>query len=231
MGAQLGHGAAHGPAGAQFHEFRRHDAPGGVLRVFEQLVDGAARARVGLGQDAPDNARGHLLDKIGGVVGAQRGHDRAQLFVRQLLDQALLRFGCEFGKQRGGLVLGAQAEQHGALFRAQVLEHGGQVGRGQRLQHIAQALVLFGVVQVRQHGLEGLDGGVGHKKTASFSGGSCPFIKQNAQRRATLRPGPAQRDGSPPPGRPAHGKSRRLPSGYFVVQVYWGYPTSTTSRV
>ena len=166
------HGLGHGPVGAQLHQLGGHDAAGGVLGVFEQFVDHAAGRGIRLAKDTLDHIGGHFLDQIRRIIDEQVVHNSLQFLISQAVDEVLLGFGGKLGENLRRQVLGTQAEQHGELLGREVLKHGGQVGRGQGGHNIAQALVLFGIVQVGQHRAEGQDRGIRHKKAASFSGGS-----------------------------------------------------------
>jgi hypothetical protein len=53
---------------AQIDIFGRHDTAGGILRIFEDLVDHAALLRSSLIEDPLHNGGGHLLHKGDGVV-------------------------------------------------------------------------------------------------------------------------------------------------------------------
>ena len=166
--ADLLHGAAYRPVGRKFHELGGHHAAGGIFGVLQQFIDHLPCFRPGLGQDALDHTGGHLLHQVGGVIGAELFHNELQFPVGQAFDQALLGLGGQFGKNLRRQVLGAQAVENGEFFRRQILKNGGHIGGRQGLQHITQALVLLGVIQVSQHGLDGLDRGIRHKKAASF---------------------------------------------------------------
>ena len=182
------HGLRHRPVGAQLHQFGGHHAAGGVLGVFEQFVDHAAGRGVCLRQNTLDDVGGHFLDQIRRIIDEQVVHNGLQLLISQAVDKVLLGLGGKLGENLRRQVLGTQAEQHGELLGREVLEHGGQVGRGQGGHNIAQALVLFGIVQVGQHRAEGQDRGIRHKKAASFSGGSqAHLILGNAKQSNTVR--------------------------------------------
>ena len=114
---------------------------------------------------------------------------------------------CEYIRRQ---ILGAQTEQHRELFGRQVLEHGGQVGSRQGLHHIPQALVFFGVIQIRQHGLEGIDRNFRHKKAASFF----------TRRQRTLSfPGKANTPCVLTHSRAVLRHAKRLPSGSLIGDI------------
>ena len=163
------HGAAHGPIGGKLHELGRHNAAGGIFRVFEQFVDHLAGVRLCLGQDTLDHAGRHFFHKVGGIVHAQLLHHALQLAVSQAADQRFLRFGAKFRKHIGRQVLRAQTEQHRHFFFGQVLKHGGKIRRVHGRHDITQALVLFGIVKAGQHLAQHSNGVVCHKKSSLCS--------------------------------------------------------------
>ena len=165
-------GLRHRHTGAQLHKLGGHHAAGGVLGVFEQFVDHAAGRRVSLRQNTLDDIGGHFLHQIRRIINKQIIDHDLQFLIGQAVDQGLLGFGGKLGKNFRCQVLGTKAKQHRELFGREILKHRRQIGRGQVLHHVAQALVLFGVVQVGQHGFQGQNCSIGHKKAASFSGGS-----------------------------------------------------------
>ena len=163
------HSLCHGHVRPQLHQLGGHHAAGRVLRVLEQLVDHAAGCGVGLTQNALDHVGRHFLHKVGGIVHEQFVHNSLQLGIGQAVDQLLLGLRGQFGEHICGQILRAQTEQHRELFCRQILKYRRKVGRGQSFHHIPQALVFLGIVQICQHGLEGIDRDFRHKKAASFS--------------------------------------------------------------
>ena len=152
----------------------------------------------------------HLLHKVGRIVHAQLVHHGLQLGIGQAVDQLLLGGRGQLGEYIRRQVLGAQTEQHRELFGRQVLEHGGQVGSRQGLHHIPQALVFFGVIQIRQHGLEGIDRNFRHKKAASFF----------TRRQRTLSfPGKANTPCVLTHSRAVLRHAKRLPSGSLIGDI------------
>ena len=204
------HGLRHRHVRAQLHQLGGHHAAGRVLRVLEQFVDHAAGGGVGLAQNALDHIGRHLLHKVGRIVHAQLVHHGLQLGIGQAVDQLLLGGRGQLGEYIRRQVLGAQTKQHRELFGRQVLEHGGQVGSRQGLHHIPQALVFFGVIQIRQHGLEGIDRNFRHKKAASFF----------TRRQRTLSfPGKANTPCVLTHSRAVLRHAKRLPSGSLIGDI------------
>ncbi len=109
-------GVLHGHGGLQIHELRGHDAAGGVLRVFENLVDALAHVRVGVLQNPLDHVGGHFLHDVHRVVQIQLVQHFFQLRVGKALDQQLLLVAVQLHEYLRGLLLGQQAEQQGQLF-------------------------------------------------------------------------------------------------------------------
>ena len=147
------HGLLHGHIRPQLHQLGGHHAAGRVLGILEQLVDHPAGGGVCLPQNALDHIGGHLFHKVGSVIDAQVIHHSLQLGIGQAVDQLLL-CGCrQLTEHIRRQILRAQAEQHRELFGGQIFKHSCQIRSGQSFHHIPQALVLFGIIQISQHGL------------------------------------------------------------------------------
>ena len=133
----------HGHARAERDIFRRHDRPGGVFGIAQDLVDLLAHLGVRLGQDALDDVGRHLVDEIRRVVDIQLVDELVQLAVGKTADQQLLPLAVKLGKGLGRGLLGQQPEQqrHALLF--QVLEHGGNIRRLHRHQDVLEGLILL----------------------------------------------------------------------------------------
>ena len=85
-----------------------------------------------------------------------------------------------------------------------------KVGRGQSFHHIPQALVFLGIVQICQHGLEGIDRNFRHKKAASFF----------TRRQRTLSfPGKANTPCVLTHSRAVLRHAKRLPSGSLIGDI------------
>ncbi|GAA2260705.1 hypothetical protein GCM10009853_012210 [Glycomyces scopariae] len=101
-------GGAH--RGAQRHVVGRHDAPGGLRVVAEELRGLAPVGGAELGLEAGRDLGGHLVEELGPVVGLHRLQDLAHEVGLEPVDELLLVDGVELLEDRERAVLGEQAE-------------------------------------------------------------------------------------------------------------------------
>ena len=132
----------HGHIGLQIHELRGHNAAGGVLGVFQDLVDALAHLRVAVAQDALHHPGGHLLHDVGGVVQIQLVQNLFQLRVGKAANQKLLVVAVQLHEDLRRQLLGQQAEDHWHLL-VQILAEGGDVRRLHRQQQVPDLRVAF----------------------------------------------------------------------------------------
>ena len=140
-------GVLHGHGLFQVHELRGHDAAGGVIGIFEDLVDAFAHFRVRVAQNTLDNIGRHLLHDVHRVVQIQLVQHFFQLRVGKALDQQLLLVAVQLHKHLCCQLLGQQAEYQRYLF-SQLTAQRGDVRRLQRQQEVAQGSVLFSGQQI-----------------------------------------------------------------------------------
>ena len=146
--ADVFQGVLHGEVRPQVHELRGHDGAGGVLGVFQDLVDALAHLGVRVLQDALDHVGRHLLHDVHGVVQVQLVQHFLQLRVGKAPDQQLLLVAVQLHEDLRRLLLGQQAEeQWQGLLVVQIVRQLGDVRRLQRQQQGAQLLILFSLDQ------------------------------------------------------------------------------------
>ena len=134
---------------AQGDIFGGHDRAGGILRVAQDLVDLLAHIRLGLGQDALHDVRGHFLHDIDGVVDVKLVDDLLQLGIREALNQKLLRLRLHFDERFGGQLLRQKPEQKRQARLIEIVKNGGDVGGIHGAEDVAQRMILL---LVEQHG-------------------------------------------------------------------------------
>ena len=135
-------------------KLRGHDGAGGVLRVFQQLVDLAAGGRVGVAQDTGDHVGGHVLDDVHGIVQVELVQNFPQLLVAQGVDDLLLILAVlQIGEHVGGHVLGQQPKDHHLLVGLQLVQKFGDVHLVHLVQVGAQGAELLAFYQLQQQRL------------------------------------------------------------------------------
>ena len=140
-------GVLHRHVGLQIHKLRGHDASGGVLGVFQDLVDALAHFRVTVAQDALHHPGGHLLHDIRRVVQVELVQDLLQLRVGEAVNQKLLVIAVQLHENLRRQLLGQQAEHHRHLL-VQILAEGGDVRRLHGQQQIPKLRVAFSAEQL-----------------------------------------------------------------------------------
>ena len=149
--SDAGEGLLHGGVGVEIDKLRGHDGTGGVLRVFQQLVDLAAGGGVGVAQDTGDHVGGHVLDDVHGVVQIELVQDLPQLLIAQGVDDLLLVLAVlQIGEHVGGHVLGQQPEDHHLLVGLQLVQEFGDVHLVHLVQVGPQGAELLGLHQLQQ---------------------------------------------------------------------------------
>ena len=140
-------GVLHGHGLLQVHELRGHDAAGGVIRIFEDLVDTFAHFRVRVAQNTLDHIGRHLLHDVHRVVQIQLVQHFFQLRVGKALDQQLLLVTVQLHEHLCRQLLGQQAEHQRHLFPQFAAQRGDVCGlQGQ--QKVTQGSVLFSGQQI-----------------------------------------------------------------------------------
>ena len=87
-----------------------HQASGAIFRIVEELVDGLARAFVGVLQNLLDDVGGHFFKKVHRIIHEHVVTQRFQLGVGRALRDELLLLAGHVGKHVGRDVLGQHAE-------------------------------------------------------------------------------------------------------------------------
>ena len=129
-------GVLHGHVPFQVHELCGHDRTGGVLGIFENLINALAGLGVGVTEDALNHGGRHLLDQIDSIVYVQLVQDFFQLGIGKGLDEQFLLLGVHFHKSFGGQFLGEQAVDQGETILGQFSQNGGDIGRLKEEQHV-----------------------------------------------------------------------------------------------
>ena len=152
--SDAGEGLLYGGVGVEVDKLRGHDRAGGVLRVFQQLVDLAAGGRVGVAQDTGDHVGGHVLDDVHGIVQVELVQNFPQLLVAQGVDDLLLILAVlQIGEHVGGHVLGQQPKDHHLLVGLQLVQKFGDVHLVHLVQVGAQGAELLAFYQLQQQRL------------------------------------------------------------------------------
>ena len=120
-------GLEHGHVLMEVQKLRRHNAAGGILRVFEKLIDERSGLRLGIFQHALDHHGRHFLQHIYRIVHEQILDDGAQLLVGDGGDDVLLGLRLQLGKYVAGLILGQGPKAGDLLQRRQLLHEFGHV--------------------------------------------------------------------------------------------------------
>ena len=137
-------GVLHGEVRPEIHELRGHDGAGGVLGVFQDLVDAFPHLGIRVLQDALDHVGRHLLHDIHGVVQIELIQHFLQLRVGEALDQQLLLVAVQLHEDLRRLLLWEKAEEEGqGLLIVHIVGQLGDVRRLQGQQEGAQLLILF----------------------------------------------------------------------------------------
>ena len=128
--ADVIHRLAHGEIIVQIDIFNGHQASGAVFRIIEELVDGLARALVGVLQNLFDDVGGHFFQKVHRIIHEHIVHQRLQFGVGRAFGDELLLLAGHVGEHVGGDILGQHAEhaQH-APFVFDFLQPFGDIHR------------------------------------------------------------------------------------------------------
>ena len=115
--ADVIHRLAHSEVIVQIDIFDGHQAAGAVFRIIEELVDGLARALVGVLQNLFDDVGGHFFQKVHRIIHEHVVHQRFEFGVGRAFGDELLLLAGHVGKHVGGDILGQHAEyaQHAPL--------------------------------------------------------------------------------------------------------------------
>lgn len=131
----------------QVHILRRHDAAGGILGVFEELVDQRPGLRPGVFQNTLNHHGRHFLQHIHCVIHEQVLNNRPDLLVGDGVDDGLLGLRLQLSKYVAGLILRQRPVAGDLLERCELLHKGRHihfVGFGDGLMEL---LKLFGLQQ------------------------------------------------------------------------------------
>ena len=131
----------------QVHKLGGHDAAGGVVGIFQNLVDALAHLRVRVLQNALDHVGGHFLHDVYGIVQIQLVQHFLQLGVGEALDQKLLFIGVQLHEYLRRQLLGQQAE-HQRHPLVQLTAQDGDIRRLHGEQEVTQLRVLFSGDQI-----------------------------------------------------------------------------------
>ena len=114
-------GLEHGHVLMEVQKLRRHNAAGGILWVFEELIDELSGVGLGIFQHTLDHHCRHFLQHIYRIIHKQILDDGAQLLVGDGGDDVLLGFRLQLRKNVACLVLGQGPEAGNLLQRRQLL--------------------------------------------------------------------------------------------------------------
>ncbi len=132
----------------QGQELHVHDGAGGILGIFQDLVDRFAHLRRGLIQNADDHAGRHLLHDVHGVVQVQLVQHFLQLGVGKAVDEHLLTLRLQLHEHLRRRLLRQQTVQQGHQLRAGFLQQQGNVGGLHRQEQVPQSGVFLVVRQL-----------------------------------------------------------------------------------
>ena len=100
----MGEGFADGHGLQQGDVFDGHDAAGGVLLVFERLVDEGAFFRGGVAENHVDHVGRQFLQEVDGIVEREALEDFVSFRVGDAFDNVAVEVLVEIGEYVGGLV-------------------------------------------------------------------------------------------------------------------------------
>ena len=141
-------GVLHRHGGLQVHELRGHDAAGGVVGVFQDLVDALTGLGIGVLQNALDHIGGHFFHDVHGVVQVQLVQHLFQFGVGKAPDQHFLLVGVQLHEYLRRQFLGQQAEHQGQPLLVQIGTDGRDVRGLQGQQHVPQLGIPFSLDQL-----------------------------------------------------------------------------------
>ena len=150
--ADAENGLSDGHVRPQRNILRRHDGPGGILRIAENFIDLLAHLRVGLGKNSLHDIGRHFFYNIDGVVDIELVDDLFELAVGKAPDKKLLCVRLHLHEAFRSQILRQQPEQKRQAAFVELFEYGGNICGVHGAEKIAQGRIFF-IVQQRQKGL------------------------------------------------------------------------------
>ena len=136
-------GVRHGHILFQTQVLHIHNGAGGVLGILQHFVDGLAHFRGSLIQNTDDNAGGHLLHNVHGIVQVQLVQHFLQLRVGEAVDEHFLAVGLQLHEHLCRQLLGQQPVQQGHELLTGFLQKHGDVRRLQGEEQVSDGGVLL----------------------------------------------------------------------------------------
>ena len=106
----------------ELDKLRCHNAAGGILRIFENVVDHLSLFRIGGHQDTFDYVGWHFFDQICRIIDIQFVNDFLQFVIGKTPDQHFLCIRFHLYKRIGSQLLGEQAVKQRYHLVIHVLE-------------------------------------------------------------------------------------------------------------